>query len=125
MGNVIVIAVLLVIVVIAVKSFCKKLTRGGGCCGEHEPAEKKVKVVDRKQEHYPFILFLQIDGMTCSNCILRVENALNRLEGVWAQVYLDAGRVELRAKKQPDEELLRKTVADAGYTVLSITRTNL
>ena len=36
----------------------------------------------------PYTAVLQVDGMTCSNCVRRVENALNRLDGVWAEADL-------------------------------------
>lgn len=120
MGNYIIIAVIVLICAYAVYSYCKKLRQGGGCCGSHEAAEKKVMVADRDKSHYPYRAVLTIDGMTCSNCARRVENALNRLDGVWATVDLMSRKAELRLKQKPDGDTLRQTVREAGYTVLSL-----
>lgn len=120
MSTAVILLILILICVFAVRSYLKKLTHGGGCCGEHEAAEKKVKVSDRDKSHYPYTVELRIDGMTCGNCSRRVENALNRLEGTWAVVDLGERRATVRTKQPADAELLRRTVRDAGYTVLSV-----
>lgn len=63
---------------------------------------------------------MTIDGMTCSNCSRRVENALNSLDGVWAKVDLGERKADVRLKQAPDNDALRHAVQDVGYTVLSI-----
>lgn len=62
---------------------------------------------------------MTIDGMTCSNCVRRVENALNRLDGVWCTVDLGQRQARLRLKQPADERVLQEAVRQAGYTVLS------
>lgn len=116
------IAVILLIL-ICIQAVCRyiyRLRRGGGCCSAHEPAEKKVRVTDRDKSHYPHRLILSIDGMTCSGCVRRVENALNRMNGVWAKADLASRQAQVFCKQPPDEAALRRTVREAGYTVLSI-----
>ena len=120
MGTIFIIAIILAICVYAIYSYGRKLRRGGGCCGAHDPAEKKIKVADRDQSHYPYSVTLSIDGMTCSNCSRRVENALNKLDGVWATVDLGNGKANVRLKNQPDEAALRQAVRQAGYLVLAV-----
>ena len=120
MANIIIPVILAAFCVFAVCSYVKKLRKGGGCCGEHEPAEKKIRVADKDKSHYPYDLILSVDGMTCGNCARRVENALNSLEGVWATVDLGSRKAEVRLKSKPDEASLRQAVRNAGYTVLSI-----
>lgn len=120
MGSYIIGAVIIIVCAYAVYGYVRKLRRGGSCCSEGEAAEKKVKVTDRDKTHYPYACTLTIDGMTCSNCARRVENALNRVDGVWATVDLMGRRADLRLKEKPDEEALRRAVRDAGYTVLSV-----
>ena len=120
MGTIIIVAIIIVICVYAIYNYGHKLRGGGGCCGEHDPAEKKVKVADRDKDHYPYAVTLSIDGMTCSNCSRRVENALNKLPGVWATVDLSGGKANVRLKDQPNETDLREAVRQAGYVVLSV-----
>ena len=116
-----IISVLLALACIyGVYSYIRKLRYGGGCCGSHEDSIKKVKVADRDKTHYPYETVLTIDGMTCSNCVRRVENALNQLDGVWAQVDLSSHQVTVRMKQALSEDTLRDAVRAAGYIVLSI-----
>lgn len=120
MGTIIIIAIIVVLCVYAIYTYGRKLRSGGGCCGEHDPMEKKVKVADRDKRNYPYAVTLSIDGMTCSNCSRRVENALNQMPGVWAKVDLGSGKADVRLKDQMEEERLREAVRQAGYVVLSV-----
>lgn len=120
MSTVIIVLVLVVVCIYAGYSYIHKLRHGGDCCGEHETAEKKVRVEDRDKTHYPYSATLRIDGMTCGNCARRVENALNRLPGVWATVELGDKTATLRLKQPADGDALRQAVREAGYTVLEV-----
>lgn len=98
--------------VLAIRSYRKRLTTG--CCGgSGEAAVKKIKVSDKDLTHYPHRRVLKVDGMSCGNCAIRVENALNSLEGVYA-----------RMKQELSDAVLKETVKDAGYTVYRITPVN-
>ena len=119
MGNVIIIALLILVVAYAVYGTVKRIRYGSSCCGEREAAPKKVKVKDRNKDNYPFTYVLKVDGMHCSNCALRVENALNSREGHWANADVGKKEVLLRSKHEVNEDELGKTVASAGYTMLS------
>ena len=118
MANVIIVLILLALVGYGIYSFVHHLTRGGGCCGEHEPPVKKVKVEDRNKAHYPHTLVLGVDGMTCQNCQRHVENALNTLPDTLAEVNLSARNVTVWTKADADEEVIRKAIRDAGYLPL-------
>lgn len=120
MSTAIIVIILLVICVFSIRSYARKLSHGGGCCGEHEAAEKKVRVSDHNKDHYPYTTVLTVDGMTCGNCARRVENALNRLEGTWAEVELGDRKAVVRTKQPARAEELRQAVAEAGYTVISV-----
>ncbi len=123
MSTVIIVVILAAVCVYSARSYLRKLSRGGGCCGEHEAAEKKVRVTDRDKSHYPYTAALRIDGMTCGNCARRVENALNRMEGTWANADFAQGKAVVRTKQPADAAAMRKAVGDAGYTVLSVETT--
>ena len=78
-----------------------------------EPYQKDVNEQDLKNAQ---VAYLGIEGMGCPRCALRVQNGLNRLEGVFeaavfleshtAEVYYDAQRVQM--------EDLVNAVATAG-----------
>lgn len=111
--NAIIIVILVAVLVFGVKSYAKKLANG--CCGAGGDEVRKVRVEDKDPAHYPYSVTLSVEGMTCSKCKARVENALNGIDGVWAQVDLQAGSAQVRMKKTvPDDELYR-VVAQAGY----------
>lgn len=61
---------------------------------------------------------LKIEGMSCSHCSARVEQALNSVEGVSASVDLKKKRATVEGDA-PDE-VLCKAVEDAGYKVAGI-----
>ena len=58
---------------------------------------------------------LQIEGMSCQNCAKQVENALNAIDGVWAEVDLKQNRAKVRQKEQIPVEKLCAAVEKAGY----------
>lgn len=120
-ATIVILLLLAALCVYSVTTYARKLNRGGGCCGEHEAAVKRVKAADRNPAHYPHAVTLKVDGMTCGNCARRVENALNALEGVWArEISFGEGTARVLTKAQPDAAALKKAVADAGYTVLRV-----
>lgn len=61
-----------------------------------------------------------IDGMMCSHCSGRVEQALNAIDGVKASVNLEKKTAFIEAENNVSEEILKETVVNAGYTVVSI-----
>ena len=116
MANVIILALLAAALVFGVKSYAGKLAHG--CCGAGgDGAVKKVRVADRDASHYPYVIRLGVTGMTCSNCKRRVENALNGIDGVFAEVNLKKACAVVRMKTPVPEDALRRAVAQAGYGV--------
>lgn len=121
MGTIIIGVLLLAICVYAIYTTVHKARHGGGCCPERETPDQKVKVKDKNKSHYLYEVNLTIDGMTCGNCANRVANALNRLEGTWAdEVSFGEGTAHVLTKSQPDTDSMRQAVANAGYTVLRV-----
>ena len=118
MANIIIVLILVALVGYGIYSYVHHLTRGGGCCGERDAAAKKVKVEDHNKAHYPHILVMGVDGMTCQNCQRHVENALNTLPDTLAEVNLSARNVTVWTKADADEEVIRKAIRDAGYLPL-------
>ena len=118
MGTIIVLLVLAIIVVCAILSIRKRIKYGSACCGTHDAAPKTIKVKDKNKAHYPYTYTLTVDGMHCSNCARRVENALNVKEGVWAKVDLEKKSVLVRAKSQLKWEDFSTLINEAGYTLI-------
>ena len=58
--------------------------------------------------------------LSCGNCACHVENALNSLEGVWAQADLEKGEALVRMKQEHGNNELKQAVKDAGYVVYNI-----
>lgn len=58
---------------------------------------------------------LDVDGMTCSNCVRHVEDALRGLDGVEKlDVQIGKVRVDHDPTKLPPERLL-EAITEAGY----------
>ncbi len=119
MGNAIVLVILLLIVALAVASTVKRIRFGSACCGTKDPAEKKIRVKDRNKAHYKYEYLLKVDGMHCSNCARRVENAFNKDADRWAIADVGQKEVRLLSKKEEAESELQRITASVGYTMLS------
>lgn len=63
---------------------------------------------------------IKIRGMHCQHCQSRVEQALNDLEGVTAKVNLKKEEAVVTLSSNLDEQILKNTIQEAGYEVLSI-----
>jgi copper chaperone CopZ len=122
MGNTIVIIILVLIVVAAVYGTVHRIKYGSSCCGEHDAADKKVRVKDKNKKNYPYTYVLNVDGMHCSNCARRIENAFNKTEGRWAEADVGRKEVILRTKREESERDLSGIVSGAGYTMLAFKR---
>ena len=118
MENIIIIAVLAVICIFAVRGCVSK--KAHGCCGSGDTT--KIKVRDKNQDHYPYTAEVTVEGMTCSNCKLRVENAFNEEGTMWASVDLKAGKATVRMKEEITDDEIRRLVSRAGYDVTEIQR---
>ncbi len=119
MEHIIIVTVLILILAAAIYGTVKRIRFGSSCCGTKTPPEKKVKVKDRNKNNYPYRYILSVDGMHCSNCARRVENALNKTEGRWATVDLADKEVSLYSKHEETDRDLAGVIAASGYTMLS------
>ncbi|PNQ05161.1 heavy-metal-associated domain-containing protein [Mesotoga sp. B105.6.4] len=64
---------------------------------------------------------LEIGGMSCNHCKMRVERALKSVEGVEdAVVDIDEGIAEIFTTKNIEENRLREIIEDAGYSFMGI-----
>ena len=63
---------------------------------------------------------LIIEGMSCGHCSARVQKALEEAGANGVHVELTEKTAYLSSENPPSDEILRKAVEDAGYTVVSI-----
>ena len=63
---------------------------------------------------------LVIEGMSCSHCSGRVEQALNAIAGVEATVDLDKKTAFVTLSSDVAEDTLKSAVEEAGYEVVSV-----
>lgn len=115
-GTILVICILLVIVVGAVISSAKHFRGEGGCCG----GGGSVKVKGDKIKNVVAVKTIYIEGMHCSNCSTRVQNALNSLAQVNAKVDLKKQEAVVKLGREVSDDELKNCVEKAGYTVKKI-----
>ncbi len=63
---------------------------------------------------------IKIEGMMCMHCSSRVEKVLNEIPGVSAVVNLENKEAIVTLGADISDELLKQTITDAGYEVISI-----
>ena len=116
MGDYIIVGILSVIIVVAIFR-AKKHFKGGGCCGSGSNT-----IRDKKALTAPKIgeKVMTIEGMSCENCEIRVENALNRLDGVACKVSRKKKSALVSYSAEVSDEQLKATVEKLGYKVAGI-----
>lgn len=62
---------------------------------------------------------ITIEGMSCGHCKARVEKALSELDGISSAV-VDLESKTATIEGDASDEVLRETIDDAGYDVISI-----
>lgn len=73
-----------------------------------------------KKEEQVMHKTLLIEGMMCGHCAAHVERALNSLPGVRAKVDLSKKTAVVESAQPVADEVLKKTVQEAGYEVVAI-----
>ena len=63
---------------------------------------------------------VKIEGMHCNHCKQKVTSALNNLEGVSTDVDLKNNCAVISYDREIDEEIIKNTLKNAGYSVVSI-----
>lgn len=116
MGDTIVIIILIAVAALALLR-ARKHFKGGGCCGSGSKTIRTHKKLDA-----PAIgeKRLTIEGMHCENCQARIENAINRLEGVACQVNLRRKIATVSYSREISDEELGQLVEKLGYKVTNI-----
>lgn len=115
-STVIVIIILILILIPAVKGGITHLKGEGSCCGgpKEKPVRKKIKGKPIES------LYIEIEGMHCSNCKNRIEKNLDALDGVVANVSLSKKAATVKLYKDIDHSLITSIIEDLDFKVLNL-----
>ena len=103
-------------------NFCRPYGRKKGADGAARAGAPDGAAAE-KEKMQEGCIELRIKGMTCGHCQSRVQQALLALpETERAEVSFKTGTARLKLKGTVSDEMLRKTVKDAGYRVAKIKR---
>lgn len=113
MENYIIIASMIVIVAIAVRSTVKHFKGQGGCCGggDYKPKKKKFSKILYKKT-------FKVGGMHCEHCKNRVEEAVNDIKGVAGKVNLKKGELIVSYAAEVEDKVIISKIEKAGYTYI-------
>lgn len=109
--------ILAVIVVIGVLSAKKRFAGKGGCCGGGGGSIEDEKKLDGPVTGKKIV---HIEGMHCENCKIRVERAINKIDGASAKVNLKKNIAVVETDREVSDDLIKKAVEDQDYTVILI-----
>jgi copper chaperone CopZ len=118
-GTIIITILLAGVIGLAVFGTVKRIRFGSSCCGEKDPMPARIPVKDKNKKHYPYTYRLKVDGMHCSGCVRKLENAFHKEEGMWVSVNLEKKEALLRSVEETEQRKAGRIVADAGFTLLS------
>lgn len=116
MENYIIIAILIIVVLISIRSSVKHFKGEGGCCGGGKSYKPKKKKLPNVIEQRTF----KVSGMHCEHCKNRVEEEVNDIPDVAGKVDLKKGEVLVSYAKPVDNAIIKEKIERAGYTVTEI-----
>lgn len=88
--------------------------------GQKEEAFSTQKQIMKNQEEQNMKAVLKIEGMMCGHCKKHVEDALNAMEGVSAQVDLEQKCAYVTMEQEVPEETFRKVIEEEGYQLTAM-----
>ena len=115
MSTVIICIVLALIIIFAVVNSAKHFRGEGGCCGGGSDIKVKRETCNVKET-----LVISIDGMTCKNCSMRIQNKLNEMDNVSADVNLHKKQAVVEIEDGVLQEDIKSAIERLGYTVTNI-----
>ena len=121
-SNIVIIAVLILILAIAIRGTVKHFKGEGACCGGGGSKRKAVK--PKKLDKVVSVKIVKIDGMTCKNCVARVQNALNSVDGISAKVSLGPKTANVKLGRDIADSEISDIISNLGYTVTEIKNRN-
>ena len=120
MADIIIVLIVVVLLGLALKGSVKHFKGEGACCGG---GGGSISVdIPQKTLDYPILgkKTVKISGMHCEHCVKAVTEAINKIDGAAAKVDLSRNEAVVSYDRELDDEILRRTVRDAGYRVVNI-----
>lgn len=112
MMTILILAGIVILLLIGIASFRKRVN--SGCCSPGDADNITVKQIDHDASHYPYQAVVQIAGMHCENCVKKIENAYAE-HGCLAEVSLRKKNAVVHMKKRLSNEELIAIPVRAGY----------
>lgn len=122
MGNGVIVAGLVLVIVYAVKNSMKHFRGEGGCCGGggDSPVTKKDIPVKKLAGEKLGEKRVAISGMHCERCVFSVTRAIDRIEGASARVSLREKQAVISYDREISDDAIRRAVESQGFTVTDI-----
>lgn len=120
MATAIICGAILLLCIFGVRNYVKNIRHG--CCGSGGDEVKKIRSQDTDRKNYPYTYQIRVEGMTCSNCTRRVENAFHEKGGFLAKANLTKKQLTLYAVEETDEAEIRNIIRRTGYEPGAVTR---
>ena len=113
MRNYIIIAIIVVIAVIGLRSSVRHFKGQGGCCGGsyYKPRRKKLA-------HVKYQKTFRVEGMHCEHCKNRVEESVGDIKGVAGKVNLKQGLLTVSYAEDVADDVIKARIERAGYHVV-------
>jgi len=110
MTDLIIIAVILGIAVIGIRSAVKHFRGQGGCCGGggYTPKKKKLKNIR-------YTKTFTVEGMHCDHCKNRVEEVIGDMQGLAGRVDLKKGELTVSYAEDVEDSRIIARLEKAGY----------
>lgn len=117
MGNIIIIAILIIFIVFALRGSYLHFKGESGCCqggSGPKPVKKKLRrpIIAKK--------VIVIEGMHCNSCRKRVEDQLNQIDGALAKVNLKKKIAVVSMERMIPDMLLTHEIEKLGFQVIEI-----
>ena len=115
--TILIVLVIAVVAFITIRNYRKQLKEG--CCGAggDDGPGAKVEPKDTNKDNYKYTADVKIEGMHCDNCVRKVENAVNRIDGAWANVDLGSNSAKILLKDPKLEKQIKMAIANNDFLV--------
>lgn len=112
MEDIIIALIVVAVLAIAVHSTVAHFRGQSSCCGgsTYKAHPRKLSSIAAKKTFY-------VEGMNCQNCVNRVTEAIQNVDGLSAEVHLRGGKVIVSSEKEADFDIIPPIIEALGYSV--------